>query len=137
MKNTIGRLVLLVNEYEEALDFYRRSFGFDILFDQENPETGNRFLHIGFKDASCRLWLMKAGSAREQQAVGNQTAGNPFMVIYTDDLAGLHKRLKDNGTEIRIGPVDDQHYSFLHCFDLYGNEIIVVQLHPHPNQVTP
>lgn len=138
MKNYLGRLVLLVKNYEEALSFYTASFGFEILYDQINTENNTRYLHIGFRENNnCGLWLLKAESEAERLAVGKQTAGAPFLVLYTRDLLSLHHKLRESNVTVRIGPIADKDYSFLHCLDLYGNEIIVVQTHDEHGGATP
>ena len=131
MKNYLGRMVLLVRDYDEALTFYQTNFGCKILFDKKT-ETGGRYLHIGFEATdSIGIWFLKADAEEEQKLVGNQTGGQPTLIIYTDELHELHKHLVHNNVTIRIGPIDDADYSFFHCYDLYENEILVVQLHPH------
>lgn len=138
MKNYLGRLVLLVKDYEEALSFYTAIFGFEILYDQINTENNTRYLHIGYKEnKTCGLWLLKAESEAELSVVGKQTAGAPFLVLYTSNLPSMYHRLRDLNVTIRIGPIADSDYSFLHCLDLYGNEIIVVQSHEELGSVIP
>ncbi|WP_315816981.1 hypothetical protein [Paraflavitalea speifideaquila] len=50
------------------------------------------------------------------------------MVIYTTELHVLYEQLLNNGVRIKTEPVITPAYSFLHCYDLYGNEIVVVEL---------
>ena len=47
---TLGRLVVLVQDYDAALAFYRAAFGARVLFDAPSP-TGDRYLHVGFDSA--------------------------------------------------------------------------------------
>lgn len=127
MKNHIGRVILLVNDYEEALDFYAQNFGFEKLFDA-TTDQGQRFLHVGSKKPETGIWFMKAISQEDQNKVGRQTAGQPVMVIYTDAIEELYHQLVQNQVKIKKKPVISPEYSFFHCYDLYGNEIVVVEL---------
>jgi predicted enzyme related to lactoylglutathione lyase len=128
MKNYFGRIVILVHDYDEALAFYRQNFDAVVLFDQQ-AEIGVRFLQIGLSPGDKNgIWFLKAGSREQLERVGDQTGGQPVMVIYTDAIEELYQKLVSNKVHIRIAPVLNPEYSFFHCLDLYGNEIVVVQL---------
>jgi predicted enzyme related to lactoylglutathione lyase len=124
IKNHIGRLIILVNDFGEALNFYEKNFNAKVLVDYTTAE-GQRFLHIGFDTADAiGIWFLKGESAR----IGNQTAGEPTFVMYTNALDALYQKLLKNGVKIKLKPVYADAYSFFHCYDLYGNEIIVTEL---------
>lgn len=132
MKNYIGRIVILVKDYDEAANFYQRNFGFTKLFDMTTPE-GQRFLHVGTEAKNAMgIWFLKAAEKENESdsGVGKQTQGEPLMVIYTTGITELYKRLKANGVKIRIELVHQLSYSYFHCLDLYGNELVVVEHKP-------
>jgi predicted enzyme related to lactoylglutathione lyase len=128
MKNYLGRIILLVNDYEEASAFYETNFGFKRLFDV-TTDVGQRFLHIGTDPLDALgIWFLKAEGAQQKERVGNQTSGQPTMVIYSTYINDLYEILKTNGVKIKVPPVITPGYTFLHCYDLYGNEIVVVEI---------
>jgi predicted enzyme related to lactoylglutathione lyase len=128
MKNHIGRMILLVDDYEKAAAFYETNFGFTRIFDV-TTDVGQRFLHIGTEQAeTLGIWFLKADRKEQKERIGNQTCGQPTMVIYTTAFDELYKRLKSNKVTIKAEPVLTPGYNFLHCLDLYGNEIVVVEL---------
>ncbi len=127
MNIEFGRMVMLVRDYDEALDFYKTNFNAKILFD-ENSSFGLRFLHVGIGNGEAGIWFLKADGKQQEQLVGSQTHQQPAMVLYTDDIDTMYERLLANNVRIEIAPVDSPQYSFLHCYDLYGNEIVIVQL---------
>lgn len=128
MKNFIGRTILLVNDYERAAEFYERHFEFERIFDQ-TTDTGQRFLQLGDRDRNVGIWFLEAQGREQKERVGNQTAGQPTVVIYTDSLWEIHKSLKaDSEAHIKIEPVIGPEFDFFHCLDYDGNEIVVVQL---------
>ncbi|SDP47905.1 hypothetical protein SAMN05428975_1388 [Mucilaginibacter sp. OK268] len=127
IKNHIGRLIILVNDFNDALNFYQNNFNAKVLVDYTVAE-GQRFLHIGFDTADAiGIWFLK-NESNNHQRVGNQTAGEPTFVMYTNALDALYQKLLTNGVKIKLQPVYADAYSFFHCYDLYGNEIIVTEL---------
>ena len=128
MKNYIGRIIILVDDYETASAFYEHNFGFKRIFDVAT-DVGQRFLHIG-TDAldSLGIWFLKAEGKEQQEKIGNQTGGQPTMVIYTTSLTGMYDKLLQNNVKITVSPVLTPGYKFFQCTDLYGNGIVVVEL---------
>lgn len=129
MELSLGRMVLLVNDYDEAFAFYEKNFFCRRLFDAEG-EDGRRYLHMAFPgDQVHGIWLMKPEAEPQQQLVGAQTGGQPAMVLYTRGIAELEQRLRQNGVHISLSLRQTGESSFFHCADLYGNRITVVELH--------
>ena len=126
--NYLGRVIILVHDYDEAFAFYEKSFGFKKIVDY-TTQSGQRFLHIGADSKNeTGIWFLKADTQEQRSHVGNQTSGQPTLVIYTSSLETLHRNLERQGVQIKVEPAVTRDYKFFHCYDLYGNEIIVVQL---------
>lgn len=128
MQTKLGRAIILVDDYDQAFDFYEKNFSCRKIFDVTNPQ-GKRFLHVGF-DASDEIgiWFLKADSPLQQKLVGNQTGGQPTLVIYTDDIEALYAHVKSNGINITEALVSNRDNKFFHCLDLYGNRLTIVEL---------
>lgn len=128
MKTNLGRIVILVDDYDKAYEFYERNFFCKKLHDSETP-TGQRYLHIAFsEDDGVGLWLLKAESEEQIKQIGRQTAGQPTLVVYTDDCQSLYEHLIKNNVEILEELAKTPQSKFFHCKDLYGNRITVVEL---------
>ena len=128
MKNTIGRIVVLVEDYDVSAAFYEQYFGFKRLFDAD-AGNGRRYLHLGPDEPNAAgIWLLKAEGSTQSTRVGSQTGEQPAMVIYTSNLHALHEQLQHNSIKIKTPPVTTGGYSFFHCFDNDGNEIVVAEL---------
>lgn len=128
MKNTIGRFIILVHDYEEVLQFYQKVLDFHILFDQVS-ETGKRYLHMApSKKGKMGIWFIKADSEEQKKGIGNQTHGAPAYVLYTDSFDIMHQRLQENRVKIIKEPEKTDDAKFLHFLDLCGNEIVMVQV---------
>ncbi|WP_159943508.1 MULTISPECIES: VOC family protein [unclassified Nocardiopsis] len=122
----IGRAVVLVDDPDAALAFYRDVLGFDVLHDEMTG--GYRYLHVGVPgQVAVGLWLMTATSDRERELVGGQCGGQPLLVLYTDDLDAVRAHLR--GHDVRVwNEREDVDSRSLHLADLYGNVIVVAQV---------
>lgn len=128
MKNIMGRMVLLVKDYEETLAFYKEVLGFHTLFDATS-ESGKRYLHMAPSEKEgMGIWFLKAQSEEQEKAIGKQTQGHPTMVLYTDSFEEMYQRLLKHKVTIRKEPETARDSRFLHFLDLYGNEIVLVQM---------
>lgn len=124
MKVELGRVVILVDDYDKAFNFYRNVFGGRTLVDY-TTDDGQRFLHIVFWNENVGIWFLNDDSKNH---VGNQTNGQPALVFYTDDLKAFYERAILNGVRIKKEIEAGPGYQFFHLYDLYGNEIVVVEL---------
>jgi predicted enzyme related to lactoylglutathione lyase len=133
-KFTLGRVVLLVHDFDEALAFYRAAFDAVPIYDQ--TVGSQRFLHIGFDGAEADragtgmpagIWFVEPSEGSED-LVGRQAGGQPFLVLYTRDLDSALARFTGAGGEVRKPLQESQGARFAHVEDLYGNEIVLVAL---------
>jgi predicted enzyme related to lactoylglutathione lyase len=133
---TLGRVVLLVRDFDEALDFYRDALGAVPLYDQ--TVGSQRFLHVGFAGSQAAgagpgtlagIWFLEP-DADNEELVGRQAGGQPFLVLYTSDLDTALARFTGAGGQVRKPAEDSQGARFAHVLDLYGNELVLVALQP-------
>jgi catechol 2,3-dioxygenase-like lactoylglutathione lyase family enzyme len=125
MLTGIGRTTLLVQDQEKALAWYRTVLGFEVLHDEE--AGGDRYLHVGVPgQAGTGLWLMRAGEGSKAY-VGNQTGGEPLLVLYTHDLDAVLAHLDEFGVEV-WNLRDDGDSRSLHLRDVAGNVLVVAEL---------
>jgi catechol 2,3-dioxygenase-like lactoylglutathione lyase family enzyme len=127
---TLGRTTLLVHDYDKALAFYRDRLGFRVLHDEPTPD-GGRYLHIGLSanhdEPPIGLWLMRA-TGDDAALVGRQAGSHPFLVLYTDDCDATVQELERSKVEIRRPLATADGATFAHIADLYGNELLIVEL---------
>ena len=123
---TLGRIVVLVREYDAALAFYRAAFGATVLFDAPTA-SGGRYLHLGFGSVpGVGIWLMRAGEA-DTGRVGRQTGGEPLAVFYTPDVRAALARAEAAGGAV-VRPLETADGArFAHVADLYGNVFVLVE----------
>ncbi len=88
MKQEIHALSLLVLDYDEAIAFYTRTLGFQLV--EDTPlGAGKRWVVVAPPGSSgCRLLLAKAKNDQEREpGVGRQAAGRVWLFLHTDDFA--------------------------------------------------
>lgn len=120
MKQRLAQIAIVVNDYDEAINFYTNKLHFDLIEDTRLSDT-KRWVVVRPKGSDCSLLLAKAANEEQKSRVGNQTGGRVFLFLYTDDSERDHKNLLDNNIEIVRGPVTEEYGKVLVFKDLYGN----------------
>ncbi|GAA3119805.1 VOC family protein [Streptosporangium carneum] len=129
--SAVGRMVVLVDDLDAALAFYRDVLGFTVLHDQS--VDGYRYLHVGLPgQRPVGLWLMPVADERERGLVGRQSGGQPLLVLYTDDLDRVGERLREHGVRVWNEQQDAASRS-LHFADLYGNTLVAAEVRVPPS----
>jgi catechol 2,3-dioxygenase-like lactoylglutathione lyase family enzyme len=125
MPQHLSALALVVRDYDEAIDYYVNTLGFDLLEDTDMApvEPNKRWVRVqppGAKE-TCFL-LAKATTPERIAAIGNQTGGRVFLFLNTDDFWRDYNAYSARGVKwIREPSV--QAYGTVAVFaDLYGNK---------------
>ncbi len=122
MNQRIAHLALVVQDYDEAIDFYTRTLGFTLLEDTKLSETKRWVLVAPKGDGSCALLLAKADGEHQQSRIGDQTGGRVFLFLYTDDFVRDYEAYQQAGVKF-IRPPKEEAYGKVAVFeDLYGNQ---------------
>lgn len=84
VKITLGRIVVLVGDYDEAFNVYKNALNARKISDQLSL-SGQRYFHIGFEE-QCRIGQLvsKSVDARRKELCGKTNRGQPFFVLYTN-----------------------------------------------------
>ncbi len=122
---SLGRLTILVHDYDAALQFYVQKLGLDLITDQDAPPF--RFVHVGNAATGMGLWLWMADE-ENRYLVGRQSQGHPLLVFYTDDCRAEFERLSERGVVFKREPEQTVDHVVAHFLDLYGNELVLVEL---------
>jgi uncharacterized glyoxalase superfamily protein PhnB len=129
MKNYLGQIALVIHDYDEAIDYYTKILGFQLLEDTALTPT-KRWVVIqpgNSNGQGCNLLLAKASNESQMASVGNQTGGRVFLFLYTSDLEQFYSKLVTHSVEIINGPRDESYGKVLVFKDLYGNLWDVIQ----------
>lgn len=121
MHQRIAHIALIVDDYDDAIQFYTEKLDFQLLEDTKlNDEK--RWVMVAPNGANeCCLLLAKAENARQNEFVGNQTGGRVFLFLFTDNFWRDFEKMKSR--EIKFArPPQDLEYGTVAVFeDLYGN----------------
>lgn len=121
----IGRIVVLVEDYDQAIKFYSEVLGFKVIVDY--VDQSQRFVHCSLPGDDVGIWFIKSeGPAKDH--VGKQCLTEPLIVFYTKDFEKIYTKLLNNDVKIKAPPVYSPEGPYMHFYDLYGNELILVGL---------
>ena len=121
MEQRIAQLALVVNDYDEAIEFYTRKLHFELVEDTPlSPEK--RWVVVAPPGSNgCRLLLAKAANDEQKSRVGNQTGGRVFLFLHTDDFDRDYRNLQMQNIRI-VREATHEPYGKVAVFeDLYGN----------------
>ncbi|MCA4895249.1 MAG: VOC family protein [Cytophagales bacterium] len=121
MSQHIARIALVVDDYDEALEFYTKKLGFLLLEDTILSET-KRWVVVAPKGSTeCALLLAKVSTNEQRAHIGNQTGGRVFLFLYTDNFQADYQNLIDQRVKIVREPTREAYGTVAVFADLYGN----------------
>jgi catechol 2,3-dioxygenase-like lactoylglutathione lyase family enzyme len=121
MNQRLGYITVLVNEYDEAINFYINKLNFILIEDSVISETKRWVLVRPSGENSCCLLLAKAANDLQKSMIGNQTGGRVFLFLFTDNFDRDFKNLIDNEITIEREPVVEKYGTVAVFKDIYGN----------------
>jgi len=124
---TIAHITLLINDYDEALEFFCSKLGFIVLEDKLMSDTKRWVVIAPPGSTGTSILLTKATTESQRNLVGNQSDERVFLFLYTDDIARDYKQLTQNGVLIIEEPEVKPHGKVLIFADLYGNHYDLIQ----------
>lgn len=127
MSRRITQMALLVHDYDEAIRFFTRALGFELLEDSPR-EGGKRWVRVGpAGGCGAALLLARAATPEQRRAVGDQSGGRVFLFLETDDFARDHARLRAEGVRFTEEPRHEDYGTVAVFLDLYGNKWDLIQ----------
>lgn len=130
MKQSIIHIALLVEDYDDALDFYVTKLNFEVLEDTKLSEVKRWVLIQPPGSSGCKLLLAKAANERQLSTVGNQAGGRVFLFLETDDFYRDYNNMLANNISFVREPTAES-YGIVAVFqDLYGNLWDLIQRTP-------
>ena len=122
----LSLFTLLVREYDEAIDWYRRALGFEVV--EDTPQGDKRWVVVQASgQPGSRMLFARADTAAQRARVGDQTGGRVLLFFETDRFERDHARMVDAGVHFVEEPRHEP-YGVVAVFeDLYGNRCDLIQ----------
>lgn len=121
MNQSIAHIALVVEDYDEAIEFYTEKLDFTLVDDTRQSAT-KRWVVVAPKgDGGCSLLLAQGVGDEQRSRIGNQTGGRVFLFLRTDDFWRDYETFRNKDVRfVREPKVED--YGTVAVFaDLYGN----------------
>ncbi len=121
MHQRIAYIALVVEDYDDAIEFYTQKLDFTLLEDRRIDEN-KRWVMVAPPGAKeCSLLLAKGANERQKESIGNQTGGRVGFFLFTDDFWRYYNKMTDRKIDF-IRPPAEFEYGTVDVFkDLYGN----------------
>lgn len=119
--NTLGLISLVVEDYDEAIEFYTQKLNFELKEDTRLSEVKRWVVVSPQGSDGCALLLAKAANEEQKSRIGHQTGGRVFLFLYTDNFERDYQNLMDQSIEIVRLPKKESYGTVAVFADLYGN----------------
>ena len=121
MIQQIVHIALVVEDYDDAIQFYTKKLSFTLLEDTVLSETKRWVLVAPPNSTGCCLLLAKGANDEQKSRIGNQTGGRVFLFLSTDDFWRDYKNMLANGINFVREPAHQEYGTVAVFEDLYGN----------------
>jgi len=121
MKQSIVHVALVVDDYDEAIDFYTKKLNFTLLEDTPQSATKRWVLVSPPGAQDCSLLLAKGVGEEQRSRIGNQTGGRVFLFLRTDDFWRDYRNMQSQGITFVREPKTEEYGTVAVFADLYGN----------------
>jgi catechol 2,3-dioxygenase-like lactoylglutathione lyase family enzyme len=121
MNRRISHIALVVDDYDEAIEFYTEKLDFILLENTQLSETKRWVIVTPSSGSNCSLLLAKAINQEQKSRIGNQTGGRVFLFLETDNFERDYKNFRERNINFIREPSQES-YGIVAVFeDLYGN----------------
>ena len=127
MPQSIARIALVVRDYDEAIAFYTKTLGFELLEDTDLGEGKGWVVVAPPGGQGTALLLAKAKNNQQRERVGDQTGGRVFLFLHTDQFERDYQRYKSHGVEFIEEPRHEAYGRVVVFTDIYGNRWDLVE----------
>lgn len=117
----IGKLTLLVRDYDEAIAWFTRCLGFELAEDVDLGSPKRWVVVRAPGQSGGALLLARAVGAEQNAAVGGQAGGRVFLFLETDNFDATYARMRTEGVTFRETPRNEPYGKVAVFEDLYGN----------------
>jgi catechol 2,3-dioxygenase-like lactoylglutathione lyase family enzyme len=128
MTQMLGSVTLVVRDYDEAITYFIRVLGFELIEDIA-LDPGKRWVRVGPAGGrGSGLLLARATTSEQEARIGDQTGGRVFLFLHTDDCRRDHAAMKARGVRFIEEPREEVYGTVVVFEDLYGNRWDLVEV---------
>jgi catechol 2,3-dioxygenase-like lactoylglutathione lyase family enzyme len=121
----LSQIALLVRDYDEAIAWYTRALGWQLL--EDSPRApGKRWVVIG-PPGGLQLLLARAATPEQVAQIGHQGGGRVWLFLRSTDFDADYARLAAAGARFTETPRDEPYGRVVVFEDLYGNRWDLIQ----------
>ena len=117
----IAHVAIVVRDYDEAIDYYTRVLGFELVQDKALSPTKRWVLVAPTGGRGAALLLAQAANDEQASRIGNQTGGRVFLFLHTDDFERDYRIYRQRGVRFVEAPRREEYGAVVVFEDLYGN----------------
>lgn len=122
MNQRLAHVAILVDDYDEAIEFYTQKLNFELISDEWLTKTKRWVLVKPKGHGECSILLAKADGEFQRQFIGNQSGGRVFLFLFTDNFERDYMSLKKHNIKIIREPSYEVYGRVTVFEDLYGNK---------------
>ena len=120
----LEHLALLVADYDEAISFFTRALGFDLIQDEPaltNDGRPKRWVVVQPPGGTTGILLAKADGPEQEAMIGRQFAGRVGLFLRVEDFDAARARMLAAGVEFVSEPRTEPYGRVAVFLDLTGN----------------
>ena len=118
----IALSTIVVGDYDEAIDFFVKKLGFQLVEDTFIEAENKRWVVVAPCGSSEAAMLLAKASSRDQvDVIGNQTGDRVAFFLYTDDFWRDYEDYRSNGINFIREPVEQSYGTVAVFEDICGN----------------
>jgi catechol 2,3-dioxygenase-like lactoylglutathione lyase family enzyme len=124
MQVRLDLITIIVDDYDQAIEFFTAALGFDLVEDSPsltNDGRPKRWVVVRPPGAATGILLARADGERQTGAVGNQVAGRVGFFLQVDDFNAAHERMMAAGVNFVTLPRTETYGRVAVFLDIAGN----------------
>jgi catechol 2,3-dioxygenase-like lactoylglutathione lyase family enzyme len=130
VRQSLKHIALIVRDYDEAINFFVKLLGFELITDEYQPEQDKRWVLVappGAGSDGASILLARASNDEQTKAIGNQSGGRVFLFLETDDFDRDFRAMTEKGVRFVREPATQAYGKVAVFEDLYGTWWDLVQ----------
>jgi catechol 2,3-dioxygenase-like lactoylglutathione lyase family enzyme len=131
----IEQIALIIDDYDEAIQFFVDVLGFELIEDSPgltNNGRPKRWVVVQPPGARTALLLARADGERQAGAVGDQFAGRVGLFLRVDDFEAAYDLMRERGVAFVTEPRSEAYGQVAVFLDLAGNRWDLLGPRPAP-----